>query len=411
MPLPKIPDLPETSLSKSQARRIILHAQGLLKNPVFAHRKSKTLDIIRHLGYVQIDTISVINRAHHHTLWSRMNTYRMNDLWELMGQDKSIFEYWSHAAAFLPMEDFRFSLVRKQELKSGDRAWWYERDPKLMKYVMDRIRAEGPLQARDFEHATQKGGVWYEWKPAKIALGQLFMEGDLMIAARKGFQKVFDLTERVVPAHIDTSSPTEKEMGHHLIDRALATQGIMAEREMYYLRKNRKHMVREALIEKVNSGQLKKIKVKGLDETYWIHTDLLERSPKRMGKKRLFILSPFDNFIIQRNRLEQFFDFSYLIECYVPAAKRKFGYFTLPILWGDQLIGRLDAKAERKQKHFVVKHIWLEQATPPVEEWLTAMAENLISFMHFHQCERISIEQTQPGFLKEKLIQEISELQ
>ncbi len=184
----------------------MLSAQGL-NGSAFGKKKEGTLNAIEHLGYIQIDTISVVERAHHHTIWTRVNDYKKNYLEELI-EDKTVFEYWSHAAAFLPMRDYRFSLYRKNLFATGARKWYDNK--KITRFVYDRIAAEGPLQSKDFEEQKKKAG-WWEWKESKRALEQLFMEGKLMVAKRQGFQKVYDIDERVLTARVNDKIPSEKE--------------------------------------------------------------------------------------------------------------------------------------------------------------------------------------------------------
>jgi uncharacterized protein YcaQ len=197
------------SLSIHEARKLVLLSQRLPPAKPVGQATAATLSAIEHLGYVQIDTISVIQRAHHHTLWNRNPRYEPSQLDQLIAA-KQVFEYWSHAAAYLPMRDYRFSLFRKQAIASGDQEHWYERDERLMKSVLKRIADDGPLMAKDFEHTGKKTGEWKR-KPAKKALENLFMQGDLMAPRRVNFHKVYDLTERVVPAGTDTTAPTRPE--------------------------------------------------------------------------------------------------------------------------------------------------------------------------------------------------------
>lgn len=392
------------TLTNSQARRLTLNCQGLLTK--FAKREKGTREAIEQVSYIQIDTISVAVRAHHHTFWSRVPTYQPEYLHYLQAEKKYIFEYWSHAAAYLPMQDFRFSLPRKHAIASGEKHW-HKRDKKLMKWVLDRIKAEGPLQSRDFgEH--QRSGEWWGWKPTKVALEQLFMEGTLMVAERRGFQKVYDLAERVLPPHIDTSMPTPKEMARHLILRAIHAHGFKMDSEITYLRKGIKALVKNTLSEMVEANELVPLNIKGSDQLYYTTPDLLESIPGAIRKKQIHILSPFDNLVIQRKRLGDIFQYDYQIECYVPEPKRKYGYYSLPLLWGDSFIGRLDPKADRKSGVFYVKGLWLEPGVEDYEAIAPVFAQKLIEFAQFSGCESIVIENSQPsdfgkvltGFLK-----------
>ena len=312
---------------------------------------------------MQIDTISVVERAHHHTIFTRVKDYQKKYLDELM-DEKLIFEYWSHAAAYLPMSDYRFSLPRKKLFADGKQHWF--KDKKPTQYVYDRINAEGPLQSKDFEEKKANTG-WYEWKTTKQALEQLFMEGKLMVAGRKNFQKVYDLTERILPVGIDTKMPTEKEMAEHLILYGIQANGIVAAHEVSYLRKGHKEKVQKALKLLIKEGVVIEIKIDTIKESYYTTADKLMALDDIKATKRVHILSPFDNAVIQRRRLQTFFDYDYTIECYVPAPKRVHGYFCLPLLYGDRFIGRMDCKAERSKGELIIQKLLLEHGFTPTD--------------------------------------------
>jgi len=212
------------SLSIHQARKLLLLSQRLPPSKQSGSAIAATLSSIEHLGYIQIDTISAIQRAHHHTLWNRNPRYKNSHL-DRLSADKKIFEYWSHAAAYLPMRDFRYSLPRKVAIAVSDENHWYERDEKLMKSILKRIASEGPLMAKDFEHKGKKTREWTS-KPSKRALENLFMQGELMVPYRNNFHKVYDLTERVLPDNVDTSLPSPEEFARFLITRYLQANGL-----------------------------------------------------------------------------------------------------------------------------------------------------------------------------------------
>ncbi|MBY0470852.1 winged helix DNA-binding domain-containing protein [bacterium] len=381
-------------LSLDQARSLVLHSQRLTARKPFGTGVAATLSAVEHLGYVQIDTISVVERAHHHVLWSRVPDYTPRVLHQLQFEQKKIFEYWSHAAAFLPMRDYRFSLRRKNQYLSG-RKHYRSKNKKVRELVLKRIQNEGPLQARDFEAPKRsKSGPWFEWKPAKVALEQLFLEGTLMVPERRGFQKVFDLTERVLSgvSEVNWSAPTEAEFAQHLIRNALRFQGFASLDEVSYLRQGVKSIVAKELRNLEEAGELQRIQIGGEkgSESYALSSLLEKISNESLDQVR--ILSPFDNFIIQRKRLRRLFDYDYVIECYVPEPKRKFGYFCLPILYGDRLVGRIDAKAERDQKLLIVKSAFFEKAASKLrkdQRFMTEFMQELEGFAEFNGCERV----------------------
>ncbi len=346
------------SISKKEARRILIVNQKLSGNGIFRSGK-KLLNIIESVGYVQIDTISVVERAHHHTLWSRMPEYKQHLLDHLLETDKSIFEYWSHAAAYLPMKDFKYSLIRKQNYSRRNKNW-EKGNKKILKYVYDRIVSEGPLQSKDFEDKSKRTSGWWDWKPSKDALDFLFHKGDLMIKSRKGFQKVYDLTERVLPSETDTRVPTEDEYYEHLILNSIRSNGFASVKEITYNRRYDRIQFLKTLKRLLENNIIIKININGLTEEYYTTGDIMTMPVKSSDTKSVHILSPFDNLIIQRKRLKDLFDFDYTIECYVPEAKRKFGYFCMPVLNGDKFIARIDAKADRANNIFVIKNIFPE---------------------------------------------------
>ncbi|MFT5664355.1 MAG: hypothetical protein ACI9JR_001751, partial [Gammaproteobacteria bacterium] len=304
-------------------RRIALNQQGLLKADSFGRGKQATLRAIEQIGYVQIDTISVVERAHHHVLWSRVSNYKSQYLTELVAE-RQLFEYWSHAAAWLPMKDYRFSLPRMKQA-NGDRNWFGDCDKKLIQQVLLRVQHEGALLARDFEDTRKGKKEWWDLKPAKRALEQLFMQGELMVTRREGFQKVYDLPERIIPDWVDTTEPTLEEYADYLIDNTIRAHGFATTKSMAYLRKGKplRHAIDLRLQVKLEDGQVLKLELDN-DNDIYVLPELLDR-PAPRSNKFVRILSPFDNAIIQRQRGQNIFQFNYQIECYLPAPKRQFG--------------------------------------------------------------------------------------
>lgn len=378
--------LPMHILTKQQARKLIVLCNE------FHHAKKRksvdaTIDSFNTLGYVQIDTISVVNRAHLHVLWSRNHHFKENHL-ESLFESKGIFEYWSHAAAMLPIKDYKFSLIRKQQIANGD-IHWFKNKPELMSHVKNIIAKEGAKKSSDFKHKRNANSGWWDWKPAKIALEQLYMEGQLMVQKRQGFQKLYELTENVLPAEINTSVPTTEEYCIHLIKRYLYTQGIGTAENIAYLRKGLKPKVHNCLIQMYADGELEKVSVK--QQEYYALPDRLTLLNNRLQRK-VHILSPFDNMVIQRKRLTELFDYDYQIECYVPAAKRKYGYFCLPILYGNELVGRIDCKAHRKQRVLKVNAVFQEKPIKNKEKYQADLQQVLLDFAEFNQCDEVVFE-------------------
>ena len=378
-------------LTEAKLRRIALDQQGLLKTNSFGKGKQGTLRAIEHIGYVQIDTISVVERAHHHVLWSRVSNYQSSYLDQLVAQ-RQVFEYWSHAAAWLPMRDYRFALPRMKQLY-GNRDWLENCDKKLIRHILQRIAQEGPLFARDFAGKRKSRRGWWDWKPAKRALEQLFLHGELMISRREGFQKVYDLAERVLPDWVNTSDPTLDEYCNHLIDSAIRAHGFATQKSMTYLLKGLapRNKVNELLMDRLSAGLLTKIYL-GRSNPAWINPELLDK-PAPRSNKVVRILSPFDNSIIQRQRGQDVFQFNYQIECYTPQPKRQYGYFSLPVLYGDRFVARADCKAHRKQGLFEVKAIYYEPGFVRDDTFNRTLVQAFQSFALFNGCAELDIKQ------------------
>ncbi|MCK7596626.1 winged helix DNA-binding domain-containing protein [Microbulbifer sp. CAU 1566] len=360
----KVPPLPA-----DRARALVL-ARQYVYNPW----PDDVGSLIGHLGALQLDSIQVITRAHLHQLHTRLPRLREAGIIRALAdaeRQRHIFEYWSHAAAYLPVDDYRFARLRMDSIREGQNHW-FEKNAKLCRFVLDRIRAEGPLRASDFVRA--KGG-WWTWSEEKKALEQLFHEGELMVSHREGFQKVFDLPERLLPATVETAAASPAEYGRYLVRTYLRAQGIGRTGEIGYLRKHDKPLVAGAVEEMLASGELAK-----RGEELVLVEDLECEPPPVPRKVRL--LSPFDPLVLQRKRLKRLFDFDYQLECYVPAARRKFGYFCLPILYRDGFAGVVDLKADREAGILWIKALhWCET---PKSGLLAGFNKALGDFARYH---------------------------
>jgi len=379
-------------------RRLALEAQGLLKTKTFGTGLTGTRKAIQHLGYIQLDTISVIERAHHHVLYSRVPNFKPAMANKLLN-NKHVFEYWSHAAAFLPIEDFRFSLPYKHAIKNGQTHWFKNPDQKLMTELLARISAEGPIRSRDLETDLPKRGVWWDWKPAKKALEQLYMQGDLMICDREGFQKTYDLTERVLPSQTNATEPSAAEFASFLFAQQLRCHGFVSLKGITYLRKNAdlRKAVKELLKQKLAQAELEQLELPS-GEQFVLPRGHFEQTLPRVTP-RLLILSPFDNVLIQRDRLRATFQFDYQLECYLPADKRQYGYFSLPLLYKDNFIGQMDCKVHRKSRHFEIKRLHLQSLNAKQDAVFAAFITAIKDFCHFQQCATVSLADMRPAYL------------
>jgi uncharacterized protein YcaQ len=405
------------SIPKNMARSLAVKTQLLDNDAKIDSGKNGILQIVDQLGYIQIDTISIIQRSHHHTLWTRHAQYQVELLDELQVKDRAIFEYWGHAMSYLPMSDYRFALPKMKKFRNPSSPWVKHQSEKcshLLEPVLNRIRDEGPLGAKDFAPPPgRKGGTWWDWKPAKVALELLFWRGELMISKREKFQKVYDLTERVIPNHIDTSLPAEEELGGFLVNRALQALGIASEKDVRrFLQAESardsdmqiagKETISRSLNQLIVNGEVIPINLENdKSSLYYVHSNTLDKiNSQKSPNRNVFLLSPFDNLIIQRDRLKRIFDFDYALECYLPPAKRSFGYFTLPILWGHDFVGKIDPKADRKNKTLVINNLLVEQRVAGLEDFLSSLARSIAEFTRFNQCESVKIVKLSPAKLK-----------
>lgn len=372
-------------MSLQEAQKAILLSQGVHTAHKLGHGKQATYKAITAINYVQIDSISVVERAHHHSIWNRAENYASIHIEQLLA-DKMIFEYWAHAAAYLPMNDYRYSLPRKNAIAQGD-THWFSKDKQTMALVLERIKAEGPLQAKDFKDTREKNTGWWDWKPAKKALEQLFMEGELMVANRQGFQKVYDLTERVLPANIDISTPSNQAYYQHLIINYLIANAIGTPQQITYLLKGLKIPVQKHCLQMLEDGLLITVTVD--NQSYFALPTLSNLLEKKLTKSKVKILSPFDNLLIQRKRTKALFNYDYQIECYVPADKRKIGYFSLPLLWGVKFSGRMDVKMDRKFGVLNILNLHLE--TDKADEFIVELKKTLNNFLSFNKGTSINV--------------------
>lgn len=376
------------TINKREACRLILSNQLPLINKNFKNRKD-LFKIIQRLGYLQIDTISIVERSHHHILWSRMPSYKHKMLDELVEKDKLVFEYWSHAAAYLPINSYRYTLIRKRNFERRSKEW-ASANSKIIKMVLDRIKTEGPLMSRNFSDKSQGTSGWWNWKPSKEALDYLFHAGKLMIAKREGFQKVYDITERVLPENTNEVIPSEYEFYRYLILSAIEANGIVSESEIMYLRKYDKSIFKRAIDELTEEKIILRVKIHQAENKDYYSTEknLLSLNKFKPDNK-IHILSPFDNLIIQRKRLKDLFNFDYQIECYVPEEKRKYGYFCLPVLYKDRFIGRMDAKSNKGQNTFQINKLFFEGKQNNGKDLLKKIKLTSVELAEFTGCKII----------------------
>ena len=370
----------------AQLRYLALFKQGLLSQQ-FGAGLSGTLNAIENLAYVQIDTLSVVERAHHHVLWNRVADYDPTHLNQLV-KKQHIFEYWYHAAAYLPMRDYRYALPRMMSIRSGENRYYTNIDKRLTNEILARVKGEGPLRVRDIGKSNQNRGGWWNLGQERRVLDKLFMQGDLMICERNGMEKIYDLAERCLPQGIDQSMPTLREYAIYLLETTFKAHGVFTLKQLLHLRTGKplQNMMSEVLNEYIDAGIISTI---SNAERTTIYVDIKALDLEETSIKtnpQIKILSPFDNLVIHRERLSLLFNFDYRIECYTPALKRVFGYFCLPILYGDTFIGRVDCKAHRAEQRFEVIKLLLENDELDQKQLLPLLRSELQRFADFNKC-------------------------
>lgn len=337
------------TITKAQARRAWIAAQRLDADAPFGSGPDAVRCAVEHLGYVQIDTIHVIERCHHHILFNRIPNYRCGDLHDAQSVDKSVFEYWTHALSFIPTRDFRFFLPAMKAHRADPDKWFGSVKPGQMRRVMKLVRDSGPVSIRDIEERrVDKDHEWASRKPSKRALERGFFDGRLAIAARDGMVKSYELTERHFGWEKPPRPATDRQILDYLLDRSLRSQAVVSLDSICHLDAGRKPAILELIERRVRARKLKPVRIGDSDTAHWAAPEALETMDRTVDPGRIHILSPFDPLIIQRKRTAALLDYDHVFEAYVPAAKRRFGYFTLPVLAGEQVIAALDLKADRQ---------------------------------------------------------------
>jgi len=350
-------------LALAHARRIWLRAQGLHTRSPFGDGSEATPLAVEHLGYVQIDTINVIERCHHHILWTRIPTYQREHLHRAQTLDKTVFEYWTHALAYVPTSAYRFFMPEMARRRATPGGWFGPVDPADVRRVLSLIRKEGPLSIRDIadDVLVDKDHPWASRKPSKRALQLAFLTGALTVSARSGMLKTYELTDRHFGWERRPRPASDKQVADYMLDRALRAQGVVSLDSVCHLDAKRKPAVRRAIEARVRRRRLRAVALEGAEcAEHWAPPETLEERVGQEEEDLTHILSPFDPLIIQRKRLKLFFDYQHRFEAYVPKAKRSFGYFALPVLVGDEIVAAIDLKADRRKGRLQVQQwTWL----------------------------------------------------
>lgn len=393
--------MPQLELTQAAARGLMLAAQGLDRRPRRRARKADVLAAIRRMGALQIDTISVVARSPYLVLWTRMGDYEPAWLDALLAE-RRLFEYWSHEACFLPIEDF--PLYRHRMLDPSWAGWRYahrfmdqHRDD--ADWLLRRVRERGEVRSTDFELQGERG-TWWDWKPEKRMLESLFTAGELMIARREGFQRIYASRERILPEWDDARLPAADEVHRALALNAVRAMGIAKAKwvaDYFRMSKTPTKRLPERL---ADGGALLRVRVEGWNEPGYVHPDHAETARALAAGRRkpvlTTLLSPFDPLVWDRVRASEMFGFDYRLECYTPAPRRVYGYFVLPILHRGRLIGRIDPKAHRKEGVFEVKALYLEPGVRLTDRMVAEVAAAIRDCARWHGTPRVELRRTDP---------------
>lgn len=385
------------AISHETAKNLVLHAQMLSQPHSKIAKKSLVVAAIRELSLLQIDTINIVARAPYFALFSRLGNYNKDWLDESLAE-KSIFEYWAHAASFLPIEEYPYHRrMMLEKLRQPYYFNWYQRNKIATDELLEHVRNNGAVRSADFERKDGKKGTWWDWKFEKDALEFWFCAGELMIARREKFQRVYDLRERVKEGWSDVDVPALDETMRHFVAQTVRALGI-AKREWVadYFRLMKKP-VDKAIKELLADGTLTEVSVESWPEPALMlkkSLPLLDSRKHDLTPTLTTLLTPFDSLIFDRKRTKQLFDFDFSIECYLPPAKRKYGYYLVPILHRGRLVARADVKAHRQQGVFEVKGLFWEQRYPVDDQMVAEVNEAIQRCADWHQTSQVIIQKT-----------------
>jgi uncharacterized protein YcaQ len=373
-------------------------------------------ETVERLGCVQIDTLQMVRRSQYIALWSRLGRYDPADFNRLIYDPaaRRLYEYWQHAASIIPLKYFRYSLPLMARYRNGYGWREWDKQPEnqaVIEQVRAHLRANGGARVGDFEYDGPKRGPWWDWKPVKAALEYLFDRGEAMVADRPNFQRVYDLRERVLPEWVDTTEPSFEEMVCFRLDQAARVAGIATGRQLIahaYLKPGEAASALRSLVEQGALVEVEAETARGSTTTMLVHRDnlpLLEQAlDGAISTGRTTFLSPFDSLFWTTGRDEMVFGFRQRLEAYVPAPKRIWGYFCLPILHRDRLIGRFDVKLDRKTGTLNLRALYLEPGVAPDEQLVADIAAAMRDFLVFHDAHDLVIERSDPAGFGEKLL-------
>lgn len=390
-------------LSITAARHLHLAAQGLLRKPSRRAKPDDILPTIRRMSLLQIDTINIVARSPYLVLFSRLGAFEPHWLDDAL-RNGELMEYWAHEACFLPREDF--ALVRHRMLAPDKMGWkyrqaWMQEHAADIEQLIAHIEEHGPVRSADFEHPRKGTSGWWEWKPHKRHLEGLFTAGKVMVIERRNFQRVYDLTQRVMPQWDDVRDLLSQEQAEAImLEKSARSLGLFRAQWLADYYRLRRPALALALAQMQEAQTILPVNVEGLGPA-WLHASLLplleQAQADKLTATHSAVLSPFDPVVWDRKRAEQLFGFSYRLECYTPAPKRQYGYFVLPLLHRGRLVGRMDAKMHRKTGVLEVIALFLEEGISPSLQLEKGLQRAITDFAHWQGAQRITFSRLPDG--------------
>lgn len=378
---------------------------------------ARILEVVRDLGCLQLDPISAVAPSHQTVLWSRLGNYDLSELDKLLWQEKKLFEYWAHRASIVLTEDYPLYYAMMKDWPDNapiSPLWasrvkeWVRENPKVKKYIMGELK-KGPSLSRQFEKPRLKKHVmgWSSSSDVSRMLTFLFFRGDVMVVGRQGIQKVWGLTERFLPAWAEKGELTEEEVEYLAAQRAIKALGIATKANIkFHFLRGRYPNLGRTLQRLESESKITRVQIDGAKAPYYVHADdlkRLDRIESGRWKPMTTLLSPFDNLICDRDRTESLFGFHYRIEIYTPQAQRKHGYYVLPILHGDSLIGRVDPVMDRRQRKLIINAVHAEKEAPRDRQTSDGIADAVQRLSEFLGAKEVVYSEKVPEFWRGSL--------
>jgi len=387
-------------ISLQECRKWMLHAQGLLTPPDQTARKEDVLACVRRLSFLQIDTIHIVARSQYLQLFSRLGNYDPSWLDELLVEGK-LFEYWAHAASYLPIEDYPYHRrLMLEKLRLPHYYNWYANNKEATDAILEYVRTNGAVKSSDFTRADGKKGGWWDWKIEKDALEFWFAAGELMIARRERFQRVYDLRERVYPTWKDDALPSLQETYRFLVRESIRALGALRADWVADHYRFSKAVTNQTIKDLLEADQIREISVEGWKQPVLVTPEtfgLIQSGFSLPEPSLTSILTPFDTLVCDRGRVREMFGFDFTIEFYLPAPKRKYGYFLVPLLHRGRIVARMDIKANRQEHVFEVKGLFWEEGFTPGGDDLEEIAAAIQRCADWHKTPIVVIHKSEPA--------------